>query len=342
MAFWAEIVGPIWQSAAMPPRRKVPVKAFERSIHFYRIDTGADDGGRPLPLDVDALLNDLDGRPWQHVTDGGRYVNIQDGDALAAWVDRGGEEPIGDFTPLRLRFDRLRRNAIPQTELGGKLTSVRLSEHGSLSEVSHLLFLPNSLLGVEFNFFGPRASRLPDYLQRIAGSSEPSFAVEQLLRSDVADVLDQQRGLRVFDLQVRPSYAASVADASASLSAALTAARQVGDPTVVGVYLQADPKKRSNTLGRSVLMLARNLARRPDLRDNSSRFKVRSIGPDGQMQTLDLLADQLLTTRKVTALGARSRAVNSESAYAAIRSAYEELNASGHLDAAAGVSMRPA
>jgi hypothetical protein len=135
--------------------------------------------------------------------------------------------------------------------------------------------------------------------------------MEQILRQDAADQLDRQRGLRLLELRIRPSYAAAVADADAGLGAALAATAAVGSAEVVGVVLQAEPRTRAAQLAQDVLAGARRLARRPDLRDNATRFKVNGIGPDGLVEPINVLSDALVSVQQVARLRRMSCPVSS-------------------------------
>lgn len=308
-----------------PPRRTHVPQTVTRNVHFYRADTGSRDDGRPVPLDVDGVLAAVHALPFTPNDQGGRYLAQDDGEDLCAWVDAGA-------SPQRLRLARLRRNALPQAEMAGQLSDVALARGAALYEAVHLLFLPDNLIAAEFNFYGPRPTRLPAYLEALVGDLPTPFVMEQILRQDAADQLDRQRGLRLLELRVRPSYAAAVKQADPSLGAALDAAAAVGEADVVGVVLQAEPRTRSARLGQGLLSGVRRLARRSDLRDNASRFTVNGIGPDGLVEKINVLSDALVSVQQVARVGPTSRAVDPNSAYAAVEAAYREASQGGLLD----------
>jgi hypothetical protein len=316
----------------VPRTSRTRPATIDRSIHFYRADTGSDDTGRPLPLDVDETLAAVEALPFVPLEQGGRYLAQPEGEDLCAWVDATAR-------PQRLRLARLRRNALPQSEMGGRLSAVRLAAGAALYEAVHMLFLPSNIIGVEYNFYGPRPTRLPGYLESVVGALPTPFSMEQILRHDAAEQLDRQRGLRLLDLRIRPSYAATVAEADSSLGAALSAAAGVGRADVVGVVLQADPRDRSARLAQGLLEGARRLARRSDLRDNATGFKVRGVASDGRVEPIDVLSDALVSVQQVTRLAANTRAVDPESAYAAVRQAYGEAQDQALLD---GPGVSPA
>ena len=295
----------------MPPRpRRAPKpQVIERSIHFFKVDCGAGEGGKPLPFDCAPVLEQINSKPFKRAAVGGRYVPTSDGEAHCAWVDEDAEELIDGFQPRRVRFGRLRRNAIPQFEQAGELAQIDLGAGSSLCETSHLLILPNNIVGAEFNFFGPRAARFADYMQHLSGQATPPFGMEQLLRQDVLVQLKNQQAIRAFDLAIRPSYADIISEVSPNLGAALNAAREASDASVIGVYLKADPRKHSDTLGTKLFRQVRRIGRLPGLRENAMRAQVRSVGPDGTMRDLDLLQDLLVISKKITSVGAMSAAM---------------------------------
>jgi hypothetical protein len=315
----------------MVSRSARPVPSVERRIHFYRADTGHDETGLPIPLDLQGDLRAVHAMAYGPRDQGGRYLTQADGEDLTLWVD--------DHTPgaQRVRFARLRRNGLPQTESGGTLTPLVLGAGEALSEVVHLVLFPDNIIGAEFNFYGPRPTRWPGYLQRVCGPSATPFRLEQILRQDVLALLQRQEALRMVDLRVRRSYAQTLAEADGSLGAALAAAAAVGDAETVGIVLQADSHRRTDRLARQVLTGVRRLARRNDIRENATRFQVKGVGPEGRVEPLDLLADALVTVRRVPRTSANSRVVESGAAYEAVIDAHREAREAGLLDGA-GVS----
>ena len=278
-----------------------------------------------MPLDVDAVLAAVEALPFAPSERGGRYLPQADGEDLCAWVD-------ASVFPQRLRLARLRRNALPQAEMAGNLSDVTLARGAALYEAVHLLFLPDNVIAAEFNFYGPRPTRLPGYLKALLGDLPTPFVMEQILRQDAAEQLDRQRGLRLIDLRVRTSYAATVARADESMGAALDAAAGVGGADVVGVVLQAAPRTRTARLGDGVLAGVRRLARRADLRENATRFEVSGVGPDGLVEKINVLSDALVSVQQVARVGRTSRAVDRESAYAAVEAGYRQAVEKGLLE----------
>ncbi len=200
-------------------RRRRRADTAKRSIHFFRIDGGADDSGVPIAVDLRPALQKVDGLPFRDAATGGRYVSSGDADQCA-WIDEVGE--ICEI--CEIRFANVRRNALPQAEAAGELTDLVLADDAGICEVSHLCIFPDGIVGIEFNFYGPRPSRLAPYLRRAVGDDCPEFKLEALLRQDVAAVLQRKKAVRKLDLNVRRPYIAVIEEADVSLGAALRAA----------------------------------------------------------------------------------------------------------------------
>jgi hypothetical protein len=294
------------------PKKKGP-PSTERKIHFYRVNAGLRENGKPRRLNFEKALELVEKKAF---ADDQRYWVLGDGNAVAGWPESGRNRPA-------LELATLRRTNLPRSEKAGVRGPLGLPPGTSLHEGTHIEFFPKGIVGVEFNFYGTRASRLPDYLRRATDNTLPAFTLEPLLRQDAAKQLDGSDHLRVLDLRVRSSYAATVAEADQSLGAALTACQQAGGSDVVHLVLEPEPYKRT-ALRAGLLRGVRRLARRSDLQDNALTFKVKAV-EDDRVDLIDLLKDELVVTKRVVKVDEISRAVDDASVYQAIEEAYAEL-----------------
>jgi hypothetical protein len=292
---------------------------IQRSIYFYRADTGADAAGRPRPLDLSGELKAVHQLPFTAAASGGRYVGVL-GDDLCVYVDSDPGDEL-----QRVRLARIRRSDLPQAELQGQLTPLTLPAGAGLYEATHMIFFPQHIVGVEFNFYGPRPARFEPYLRRLLGEVTTPFFLEPLLRRDAEAKLRAQEGLRLFQLKIRPSFIDAVRQADASLGAALDAQLAAGQPDMLGLYLQAEPRNRSAVLAPALLEAARTLARRRNLRDEAEQFLVKGVGPNGRVNPINLLSDGLISRRDVPVVDGTTRQVSSAVMYAQIEAAYAEL-----------------
>ena len=293
-------------------RRRLPT--VERSIHFYRADSGVDGRGHARQFNIGPALQHLESLSFSQ-----RYLDSGDGEYLCCWIER-------QAVPQRMLLGTIRRNALPQVERAGRLRPLGIPTSSGLVEQIHIVFFESNIVGAEFNFYGPRLPRLAGYLADRAPGISALDRFEPLLRQDVRDQLARLRNIRLFDIRLRRGYAGVLAQANRDLFAGLEALGTSASADEIEVILRTRPRSRLEVLAQGVLNVARSIAGRDDLRANVSRFQVRGFDPAvGRTELIDVLNDQLIATRSIIKQGARSRALNSGAAFAAIEGAYAEL-----------------
>lgn len=296
-----------------PPRRHRREMA-SRSIHFFRLDAGAEESGVPAMVDLRSALKRVDELPFER--SGGRY--LARGDArLCMWIESVGRV-------CRLRFASIRDNALPQVEAKGQLSDLDVAEDAGLCETSHICIFPEGIVGVEFNFYGPRANRFADYVRSLAPDDCPEFVMEALLRQDIAAELERKKAVRALTLRVRRSYIGIVAEANRSLGDAFNAAERASNAECVGIYLEPEPYQRHD-LSDSVFGFIKQMVRRSDLHENIREFKVKVVDRETDRATdLDLLRDQLISEKKIFKQHGRTRVLDRDDAYGKIEDAFNE------------------
>ena len=302
---------------------------LERKIYFYRVDIGADEGGQPLAFDPVPALDVIDTLPFTD-NDDGRYEFDADGNALS--VRRHHTLPN-----ITLQFGRVRRNGLPQLEQAGNISDLVLDADAGLLEAIHVVFFPDNIVGAEYNHFGPRVSRLGSFLHDKSNEAVPKATFRPILRGDAARQLDRLSDLRVLDISIHPAFANVVRQADQSLGDAIEAnARVVDEPESVQVVVKPQRQARRSTLGR-LLGPLRYFLNQNDAPPAFDKLQVRGRCDDtDRVETIDLLKDQLISTKAIVRMNPRSRALDPESAFQAIREAYRDLH--DELTVAASVS----
>lgn len=299
-------------------RNRAPL-TLERKIHFYRADIGVDGGGKPLPFDPLPAFAAIEKLPF---VNGGasRYLVDDDGNALCAWLGRSK-------IMRTLRFCQIRRTGLPQLEQAGTVSDLNLAADAGLLEPVHVVFFPDNIVGADFNFYGPRLSRLGYYLRTKSQNAIPLASFHPLLRQDVAEQLDHLTELRLINLRVKKSYISTIRNADNSLGDAFAATAKVLDGAAEDLEVVLRPSRagRQGVLQRLVGPL-KTLARGQQLRENAERFQIKGkLDITGRVELIDLLYDQWIVRKPVLRIGERSRAVSEASAIEAIRAAYNEL-----------------
>lgn len=296
----------------MAKHERSAAASLERDIHFYRLDAGRDEAGRPVSLDVGSALDQIKSLPTAE-----RYLALGVDQQLYCWVDAVSPR-------ARIRLGNIRRSDLPQVEQGGRLGPLTIPPASGLAEQIHIVFYPNMIVGADFNFYGPRVSRLKSYFAMKAPAA-PRFDVHPLLRLDVSEQLRGLRDIRMLDLKITPSFAETVAQADQSLGAAFRAAAEAGQPDVIELVLRSRARSASG-LGQNVLAFVRRLGARQDVREGALRFVVKGYSTTTEaVDEIDILRDQFISRKRIVRADERSRGLSKQSAYEAIDEAYREM-----------------
>ena len=296
---------------------KIEKNTLERKIYFFRADMGDDEGGKPLTFDPSPALSVISSLPFTN-DDDGAYQSDVDGNALCL------KSHSGDFK--RVRFYRVRRTGLPQLEKAGQISDLNLDIETGLLEAIHIVFFPDNIVGSEYNHYGPRVSRLGNYLHTKSNGAVPMPAFRPLLRGDAAKQLDRLTEIRLFDISIRPSFADFVRQADKSLADAFDAnAQMLSDQETVQLVIKPQRGSRHAAL-QKFLNPFKELIGAVEFHQAVDRFQLRGKCEDTNcVETIDLLKDQLISTIKIVRLNERSRALDPDSAFEAVREAYQEF-----------------
>ena len=88
-----------------PAKTGPGVPTVERKIHFYRIHSGTDEAGKPLPFDPIPALQHIHSMPF----DDARYMPSGNGAASVIWIDDVKKHP-------HVRMGDVRRNGLPSID----------------------------------------------------------------------------------------------------------------------------------------------------------------------------------------------------------------------------------
>lgn len=297
-----------------------PPGVVERKVFFHRIWSGRDIRGKPIPVDFRVALAEIQGL----VADPEWYLEargIDDGNFLCLLPDVA----INGY--LTARFCVVRRAGLPQLEAAGQILDLNLRDDQGLLESSHMVFLPNNVIGVEYNHFGPRVSRLPEYLERKTPDLFPHrIQIAVLVRGDTAAILDELPGIHLLDLVIIPAQVDYVNRLHGGIGAALTAnAELVGDPEIVSLYAKPT-RNRGQGFLRDIVGAVRAMANDEEFRADAKRLRISGRLPGHRrIEAFDLLKDDITGSAEMIKVNPRGRALDSRHAYAQIVQAYDDL-----------------
>jgi hypothetical protein len=244
---------------------------------------------------------------------GGRYFEDGDtGNVYSCWVDSSSQ----------VRFAVIRRDAFPLVEEKGALTALNVPAAAGLVEAIHVRLFPNNIVGFDFNFFGPRLPRFGQYLNTVANGHGDEVVFEPLLRQDVVDELQGGKELRLFRLRIRESEIDTVENIDKGLGRAFREIRALTSGHELEVLVRPKPYS-GHSIGTHLMKTAKRLAKRPNVRDVASEFRVKIGDPGRAGQDVDLLGDHFIADARILKQDASGRALDSADAFANVKYAYD-------------------
>lgn len=292
-------------------RNPIDPTRLKRTIRFHRIHVGPDRRPR-TPYDPMPLLAGLRAL----LPTGDRY--LEQGERVTLCL------PDFDGPPARLRIVNIRRRDLPQIEAAGVLRPLGIDPAAGVADQIHVVFFPDNVVGSEFNFYGPRVSRLADVVR--GKGIGPEIELRDLVREDVIARLDAMTEVTAATLTVDRSAIDLTRQADATLAGALDQTAEFAGRGVLELTIRRRPHSRE-TLTDRVRNVWRTLARSQPDHEGVRSLRIEGRNQiTGELETLDLLGQALVTSRRILRTRPGSRVLDSADAYAEIASAYDELS----------------
>jgi hypothetical protein len=242
--------------------------------------------------------------------------------------------PDSKTYPLKIRFGKTRRDALPQIEHEGSLKNLELQENEGLIDISHVMIFDDGFVAAEWNHEGPKLAQLsPYFFEKGRLNTPPKFLI--LMERDIVEVINKLASVRVFEIDLPPDAAELARDADENLYTAIKATEALGATKRIALKLTADKNAlKLRDLARSFAQLIKS---RPHERE---RFKGLSVnGYDSESRAakfVDILESKLVSGEIFTRTSERARSIDSDDAYRVIERAYTENK--GKLKTAATTS----
>lgn len=231
---------------------------------------------------------------------------------------------------IRGRYALSRRSSLPELETNGILKPLTIPANSGLAEITHFIYFPEKeILGVEFNFFGPRANSLKIYLaekSRIMDTPFEYIDLNPILNRDL-DILLQDIGeINLFQMEVARNELSITEELDRDLYSAFETAAKVSDAESVEIILR---KKKYSRGGFPLPFSKDSIKELLSIGDNRQKINKMKVNAASETEEnnkdFDLLEDKMIVSKKITTLGGRSRSVDSESMFKGIEEAYNEL-----------------
>lgn len=260
--------------------------------------------------DVLRALNDLSGDE--------RLLSLGDDSFAWAKVDR---IPAGRESG-RLRLFKIRRSNLPGVEDRGSITDLVLSETAGLAEPSHVVLGGDGLIAAEFNF---SAARMSAFERLLRDKLDMDVRIDTYLQGDIVEQLDRLDYINLLELSVVPTPALEAelrnsgrfGDAVASLSQGRGGRR---------VALRLTGDRGSSQWTNEVRRFVKRLLQIGADEHAAKVLRVQGLDPaSGEIEVVDLLKQKLVRKVDIEKTAARSKALNTTSAYEHIEEAIREV-----------------
>lgn len=224
--------------------------------------------------------------------------------------------------PIKIRFGKLRRDALPQVERGGELKTLELHEDAGLIDICHLIIFDDGFVAAEWNHEGPKMAQLGSYIfEKGRLNTAPRFL--NLLERDIVEVVKELNSVRVLEIDLPPDAAELARDADESMYAAIKASADLGASKKVGLTLTAD--RGSDKLKLLAQRLAHIVKDRPHERGRFFNLRVSGYASESKLtKYIDILESKLVSAEAFPRTSDRARSLKTDEAYAIMDRAYRE------------------
>lgn len=277
-----------------------------RKVYFFKIEHFSD-VGESLPGAVKRIRNLI-------FDDDGRYrLDPISQTRLCAFPDT-------EEYPLKIRFGKTRRDALPQIEHEGSLTTLELQENAGLIDISHVIIFDDGFVAAEWNHEGPKLAQLsPYFFEKGKLNTPPKFLI--LMERDIVEVVSALDSVRLLEIELPPDAAELAREADENFYTAIKATEALGATKKVALKLTGE--RHGTKLREIARKLAEIIKARPHERERFNGLTINGYGQDSKVgRFVDILESKLVSAELFTRTSNRSRSIDSDDAYRVIERAY--------------------
>lgn len=299
----------------------------KRRVNFFRVDMTRIDAANNTIVPIDnqkifaeqifPFINTLE---FTTHAFNSRYMNIPGGNEVSMYVDSVTDEYVEG------RMIVCRRKYLPDVEQRGVLSPLDIPLTAGLAECTHFIYYFNTkIIGIEFNFYGPRSSHISEYIARKCNELITQFTITPVIKGDIDRALLSNE-VAMFQIEAHRNAGNVVSELHADLGSAFNAAATAANSETIEIVLRKRPYAKSGFLPFLDLDNLMGVFRREGNRELFNKLKISVLddGNGGKIRPIDLLADKLSVSKDVDFVDERSKRINSASMYIAIQEAYNE------------------
>lgn len=271
---------------------------------------------------IDNLPYNLDGRP--HET---RYKRLSNNTDLMLKVDSIDEKR----EQIEGRLVLCRRDAFPEIEKDGNLSSIDLEDGSGIAEITHFVFFyTKRIIGMEFNFLGSKSKGLGDYLIEKLHPYITFVEMQPVVTKEWCNLLmKEELPLTMLSIRATKDALYSLEQLHQGMKSAIDAGLSFGDVEDVEIILRRKPHTKKTfaskffNWGHFFACRDARTKKIPGINGCKLSFK-----DEKSYRTVNLIEEHLCVSADVELETGKSKTINPYSAYQAIEVAFEEYKVS--------------
>jgi len=304
------------------------VDSLERKIQFYQIMWVKKSKGEKLVEDIN-FINDILSK--------NRIINYDATyDLLLEEYDHKVYSSQTDKSLWKL--SKIRKYDYPLKYNYSDMQSSPLDLKGDegLSEQLHFAIFEGSIIGAEYNHYGPRVqpsltSTINSYLKLNSTDGISRVEIKPILRTDIYDLIDKFVEISGVSIQIATDYAKLLKSENKdnkSFEKMFSAVDLVDDMYLRLAFTVGRGKKRKHSSEfQSVIDNIRTILGRNDMKNNLKVLEIDGIVAGHDSPTsVNLLKELMMTEKQIARLDTKTKAVDSDEMYKGIIDSYSSLN----------------
>jgi len=287
------------------------VDSVERKIFFYKLELKQNENSVQV-LPIFEYLNNL---PF---SEDGRYLVAEDENIRSIYIDSSNY-------PIKAKLGTKRRNDLPMVEINGTTDYLTIPDGGGLLEPIHFVIFPENIIGIEFNFYGPRPTSIKQYLINKADTFVDDVTLTPIIRHDLNQMIERVGEVRVFSFKAHRDLTDRIGQLNESLASAFKALKKTSDAKYFEIVLRNQSHSRVAVkipFFHSLVNWLDDLS----VRAGVEKCSIRATDlVTNEIREFDLLKEYIYSTKNVVKHDSIHRSIDSNSMYNGIISSYKEL-----------------
>lgn len=252
------------------------------------------------------------------------YLRLASGDDLSVKIDSFYNNIVEGKIIL------CRRTLLPAVELHGNLADLELAEEEGLAEITHFKYYVNyGIMGLEYNFYGPKSGGLVEYFNNKLSGIIDSFELATITDNRYSEFLSNSNyELTMLSLKAAPSALTIINKFNKDLGSAFDAACNITNAEEIEITIKH--KRRSKKTFKISDFSWRDLFEKCFIhREEFQKLSVDVVDTsederERKSKNINLLEDKLCVFKNVEVINDNPKRILSESIYHAIDEAFNE------------------